>query len=433
MPRYIDSEHCGPPAFSAKAGGMTEQLTISALGHRGDGIAETPAGSVYVPYTLPGETVTVEAVAGHPDRRQLLHIDRASAERVTPPCKHFGTCGGCALQHWSLAEYRLWKRALVVEMLEHHGLVCPVAPLVDAHGKGRRRAVLHARRGTHDVLEVGFAAPRAHHIVAIDACTVLAPELGGALKAAWAIAEALKVTQKPLDIHITAADNGLDVDVRGSGALKPNEITALARIADAHGLVRLTRHGELVTQRAQPLLTVGRAQVPLPPGSFLQATAEGEATLAKLVTEHVGKAKRVADLFAGIGTFALRLAEKARVTAADSEASAINALQRAAANTSGLKQIEAMARDLFRRPLVASELKVFDAVVFDPPRQGAEAQARELAKSGVKTVVAVSCDPATFARDARILVDAGYRLESVTPVDQFRWSHHVEVVGVLER
>ena len=221
--------------------------------------------------------------------------------------------------------------------------------------------------------------------------------------------------------------------MRGSGPLKPNDITQLARIADLHGLVRLTRHGELVTQRAPPLLTVGRAQVPLPPGSFLQATAAGEATLARLVTEHVGKTKRVADLFAGIGTFALRLAEKARVTAADSEAAAIKALQAGAAKASGLKQIEAMPRDLFRRPLVASELKVFDAVVFDPPRQGAEAQTRELAKSGVKTIVAVSCDPATFARDVRILVDGGYRLEGVTPVDQFRWLHHVEVVGVLRR
>jgi len=394
-------------------------------------VAETPAGPAYVPYTLPGETVTVERVPGHPDRRHLLHVDKPSHERATPICKHFGQCGGCALQHWSLAEYHLWKRGLVAEALEQQGVLAPLAPLIDAHGEGRRRAVLHARRGGHDVLEVGFAAPRAHHIVAIDACPVLAPELAGAIKAAWAIAETLKLTDKPLDIHVTAADNGLDVDVRGSGPLKPDHITRLARIADAHGLARLTRHGELVTQRAQPLLAVGRAQVPLPPGSFLQATAEGEATLARLVLEHVGKAKRVADLFAGIGTFALRLAEKARVTAADSEANAIKALQRAAATTSGLKQIEALPRDLFRRPLVASELKVFDAVVFDPPRQGAEAQARELAASTVKTIVAVSCDPATFARDVRILVDGGYKLIGVTPVDQFRWSHHVEVVGVL--
>ena len=412
---------------------MTEQLTIIGLGHRGDGFADTPAGRVYVPYTLPGETVTVEPVAGHPDRRRLVHVDKPSHERATPICKHFGTCGGCALQHWSLAEYHLWKRGLVVEALAHAGLVAPVEPLIDGHGVGRRRAVLHARSGARDVLEVGFTAPRAHHIIAIDACPVLAPALDGAIPAVWAIAETLKLTEKPLDIHVTACDSGLDVDVRGSGPLSPERTARLARLADEHKLARLTRHGELVTRRTQPLLTIGRAQVPLTPGAFLQATAEGEATLARLVVAHVGKAKRVADLFAGIGTFALRLAEKARVTAADSEASAIKALERGAANASGLKPVEAIVRDLFRRPFVATELKAIDAVVFDPPRQGAEAQARELAKSNVKTVVAVSCDATSFARDAKILVGGGYRLVTVTPVDQFRWSYHVEMVAKFEK
>ena len=245
--------------------------------------------------------------------------------------------------------------------------------------------------------------------------------------------ETLKITRKPLDIQLTATDSGLDVDVRGSGPLQSGTIAALARVAETHGLARLTRHGELVTQRVQPLLSIGRARVPLPPASFLQATAEGEAALARLVIEHVGKAKRVADLFAGVGTFALRLAERARVTAADSEAAAIQALQRAAAVTPGLKRIDAVSRDLFRRPFLPIELKGFDAVVFDPPRQGAEAQARELARSAVETVVAVACDPVTFARDVKILVGGGYRLVSVTPIDQFRYSHHVEVVGQLER
>src|SRR5689334_14485956 len=221
---------------------VTEQLHISRLGHRGDGVADTPDGAVYVPYTLSGETVTVERVAGHPDRRHLLRVDKPSHERAAPVCKHFGTCGGCALQHWSLAEYHLWKRNLVVEMLGYHGIVCPVAPLIDAHGKGRRRAVFHARRGAHDVLEVGFAAPRAHHIVAIDACPVLTPELAGALPAAWAIAETLKPSGKPLDIQATATDSGLDIDVRGSGALNAAGRTALARVAESHKLARLTRH-----------------------------------------------------------------------------------------------------------------------------------------------------------------------------------------------
>ena len=412
---------------------VTEQLTISRLGHRGDGIADTPAGPVYVPFALPGETVTVEPVAGHPDRRHLDHVDRPSHERAAPICKHFTQCGGCAMQHWSLAEYHLWKRGLVAEALSAAGVIAPVAYIIDAHGQGRRRAVLHARRGVRDVLEVGFTAPRAHHIVAINRCPVLAPELGGAIAAAWAIAEILKPADKPLDIQVTATDSGMDVDVRGSGPLNSGRTTALAGVAEKHKLARITRHGELVAQAAQPLMKIGRAQVPLPPGAFLQATAEGEATLARLVLEHVGAAKHVADLFCGIGTFALRLAERARVTAADSDASAVKALERAAANTSGLKAVEAQTRDLFRRPLMAAELKGFDAVVFDPPRQGAEAQARELVKSSVPMVVAVSCDTTSFARDARILVNGGYKLVSVTPVDQFRYSFHVEMVGKFER
>jgi 23S rRNA (uracil1939-C5)-methyltransferase len=412
---------------------VTKQITITRLGHRGDGVADTPEGPAYVPYALPGEIVTVEPVAGHPDRRHLIHVDKPSHERAVPICKHFGACGGCALQHWSLAEYHLWKRSLVVEALAQANLMAPVADLIDAHGAGRRRAVLHARRGTHDLLEVGFTAPRAHHIVAIDECPILAPGLAGALRAAWAIAETLKPTGKPLDIQTTATDSGLDVDVRGSGALNADRLAELARVAETHKLARLTRHGELVAQRAPPLLQIGRAQVPLPPGAFLQATAEGEATLARLVMDHIGKAKRVADMFAGIGTFALRLAERARVSAADSDADAIKALERGAATTSGLKPVDALQRDLFRRPFVASELKAFDGIIFDPPRQGAETQVRELAKSAVPLVVAVSCDANTFARDAKILVSGGYQIVAVTPVDQFRYSYHVEIVAKFQR
>jgi len=412
---------------------VTEQLAISRLGHRGDGIADTPEGAVYVPYTLPGESVTVERVAGHPDRRHLLHVDKPSHERATPVCKHFGTCGGCALQHWSLAEYHLWKRSLVAGALAQAGLVAPVADLIDAHGAGRRRAVFHARRGTHDVLEVGFTAPRAHHIVPIDDCPILAPGLAGALRAAWAIAEVLKSAGKPLDIQVTATDTGLDIDVRGSGTVAAERLSALAKVAETHQLARLTRHGELVAHRTQPLLRVGRSEVPLPPGAFLQATAKGEETLARLVLGHAGKSRHVADLFTGIGTFALHLAEGARVAASDSEPAAIRALQQAAGKTSGLKPIDAQVRDLFRRPFMASELKNFDAVVFDPPRQGAEAQARELGKSAVPVVVAVSCDANTFARDAKILANAGYKIASAVPVDQFRYSHHVEIVAKFTR
>jgi 23S rRNA (uracil1939-C5)-methyltransferase len=285
---------------------------------------------------------------------------------------------------------------------------------------------------THDVLQVGFTAYRAHHVVPIDLCPVLAPELAGAIEAAWALAEVLRPERKPLDIQVTASEPGLDIDVRGSGPLPPALIARLAGLAQAHRLARLTRHGELIAQRATPTLRMGRAQVALPPGAFLQATAEGEATLARLVIAYAGDAGIVADLFAGVGPFALRLAERARVSAVDSDAAAIAAL-RQAAGARGLKPIEAHVRDLFRRPLVAAELARFDAVVFDPPRQGAQAQARALAESKVPVAIAASCNPATFARDARLLVDGGYRLVAVTPVDQFRYSPHVEIVARFAR
>jgi 23S rRNA (uracil1939-C5)-methyltransferase len=412
---------------------MTERLVIAHIGHRGDGVVDTPGGPVYVPYVLPGETVTVEPVAGHPDRRQLLRVEVESADRASPVCPHFGVCGGCALQHWHGEPYRAWKRSLVVEALTQARLPAPVDELVDAHGDGRRRVVLHARRGSKDILQVGFAAARAHHIVPVDHCPVLAPGLADAIKVAWSLAETLRSVRKPLDVQITATEAGLDVDLRGSGALKAVEQAALVRVAAHHRLARLTRHGELVAQSATPTVRMGRAEVVLPPAAFLQATAEGEAALARLALTHVGDAKTVLDLFCGIGPFALRLAERARVTAVDRDGAAIAALTRATAKTAGLKPVAAHVRDLFRRPLLADELQDVDAVVFDPPRQGAEAQARALATSRVPTVVAVSCNPATFARDASVLVEGGYRLTGVTPIDQFRYSPHVELVARLER
>jgi len=406
---------------------------IARLGSRGDGIADTAAGTIYVPYALPGETAEVEPWPGHPDRRQLIKIDVASSDRIVPICPHFGVCGGCALQHLATARYRDWKRALVVAALERAGLDAPVDDLVDAHGEGRRRAVFHSRVSARDVIEVGFSALKAHHVVAIDHCPILAPGLAGAIEAAWAIAEALAATHKPLDIQVTATDAGLDVDVRGSRALSAADMTALARVAERGNLARLTRHGEIVAQRMLPTIRIGRAQLVLPPAAFLQATAAGEANLARLVEAHCGDANTVADLFCGVGPLALRLAERARVTAADNDADAITALGRAAAATRGLKPVATQVRDLFRSPLVPAELKRFDAVVFDPPRQGAEAQTYELAASIVPAVVAVSCNPTTFARDARILLDGGYRLVRVTPVDQFLYSAHVEVVACFKK
>jgi 23S rRNA (uracil1939-C5)-methyltransferase len=412
---------------------VVERLTIDHVGHFGDGIAEVDGRRVFVPYALADEVVDAMPTPGHPDRRRLLHIERASPERIAPFCPHFTVCGGCAIQHWQTERYLAWKRDLVIETLGQAKIVCDVDPLIDAHGSGRRRVVVHARVGTHEVLKVGFAAAGLHDIIPIDRCPILDPKLDGALDAAWALAEVLKPVKKPLDIQITAADNGLDVDVRGSGPLPAALIATLSRTAEQHRLARLTRHGELVLVRTPPLIGIGNAQLALPPGAFLQATEAGEEALAALVMRHCQGIKHIADLFCGVGPFALRLAAKARITAFDSDAAAVGALQKAALATSGLKPVKAETRDLFRRPLMPPELRDYDAVVFDPPRQGAHAQAAQLAIGRIPVVVAVSCNVATFARDARVLIDGGYTLERVTPVDQFRHTPHVELVARFKR
>jgi 23S rRNA (uracil1939-C5)-methyltransferase len=407
----------------------TERVEIGEIGHQGDGVAATPAGRVFVSYALPGEEVEI---APEGERARLVGILRESPERIAPVCEYFGTCGGCALQHWRAESYRDWKRTLVVDALAREKVETEVAALIDAHGKGRRRAVLHARRGGASEIKVGFAGRRSHAIVPIDACPVLAPPLARVFAIGRRAAEILAPKEKPLDLHFTATEGGLDLDVRGSGAIGEKLTTALARLAGDEKLARITRHGEPVVQLNEPALTIGRARVLLPPGAFLQATQAGEEALAKLVLEAAGKAKKVVDLFCGVGTFALRLAASAKILAVDSDAPAMAALARAT-KAPGLKPVEMLTRDLFRRPLVAVELKGCDAVVLDPPRQGAEAQARELAGSKIEKVIYVSCSPATFARDARILVSGGYRLVRVTPVDQFRYSAHVELVGIFHR
>jgi 23S rRNA (uracil1939-C5)-methyltransferase len=421
-----------------------ERLGIDHVGRHGDGLVLRRSlgagGPLYVPYALPGEVVEVEPWPGQLNRRRLVRLAQASPERIDPICRYFGDCGGCALQHWRNESYRAWKRGLVVDAVREIApestevdAECVVGELIDAHGDGRRRVVLHGRVGRGSAAaEVGFSAPHAHRIVPIACCPILAPGLDGVIEVARAITDALRGSNKPLDIQATATDAGMDVDVRGSGPLGPQLSAALARLAQTHGVARITRHGELVAQRLPPTIRIGATVVALPPGAFLQATARGEETLARLVLAHVGPVRSVADLFAGVGPFALRLAGHARVIAADSDAGAVESLRRAAA-TSRLKPIEVVQRDLFRRPVIAAELAGLDAVVFDPPRQGAEAQARELANSRVPVVVGISCNPTTFARDAKVLIGGGYHLVTVTPIDQFRYSTHVEIVGHFVR
>ncbi|RYX90665.1 MAG: class I SAM-dependent RNA methyltransferase, partial [Bradyrhizobiaceae bacterium] len=300
---------------------MVERITIDHVGHRGDGVSiDRPP--TYVPFTLPGEIVDTDNNDG---KTRLVQIEQASVERIDPFCRYFARCGGCVIQHWEPTPYQAWKRQIVIDTLSQAGIDCTVDPLIDAHGAGRRRVTLHARYKAGQTL-VGFAEAASHAIVAIADCPILDPALAGALDAARAVAELLKSMDKPLDIQVTAADNGLDIDVRGSGPISTALIAQLSSLANEHGLARLTRHGELVLMRTPPVVMMGKASVALPPGAFLQATAAGEETLAALVLQYCKGAKLVADLFCGIGPFALRLAAKAKIHAIDSDTRAIASL-----------------------------------------------------------------------------------------------------------
>lgn len=398
---------------------MTGTVTITGLGQRGEGLAEHHGLRLFVPFTLPGETADID-VDG--DRATIVSLRDASPARTDPFCPYFGTCGGCALQHAGPGVYDGFKRDLVVEALRHRGIETNVSTLLDARGNGRRRAVLHTASGA-----AGYMRARSHDLLDIDACPILVPSLQ---TAAPRMAREIGAFIGKGDVLFTATDTGIDVAVKPAKRVKPERLVPLAQRLR---LTRLALDGEVIYQLTPPTLRMGRATVTLPVGSFLQATAAAEDALAGLVVAAVGKVKSVADLFGGVGPFALRLAETAKVAAFDADKPAIAALAQAVRHTQGLKAVTATTRDLFRDPLAPVELAPFDAVVFDPPRAGAEAQSRELAASKVRTVVAVSCDPRTFARDASILIAGGYRLESVTPVDQFAWSPHVEVVGVFRR
>ncbi len=406
------------------------KVTIDSLGGRGDGIAETDTGRVYVPYTLAGETVEISRQGS---RGTLVRVLEPSADRIDPVCPHFTVCGGCAVQHMNEGSYRRWKQGVVETALAHKGLEATVDDLIDAHGAGRRRVTYHIRFEKGKVI-AGFMAARSHRLLDLDACPVLDPALTHSPAIARDLARPFAGTGNKLDIRFTLGEGGLDCDIRGCGRDIPLDARLdLSDVAAVHDLARVTVHGDIVLERRQPVVKIATAAVVLPAGGFIQATAKGEETLARLVLEATGGANQIADLFSGIGPFALRLAAGATVHAVDGDQVAITALAKAVRHTQGLKPLTTEVRDLVRNPVHVSDLTPYDALVYDPPRTGAEAQAREIAGSGIATVVAVSCDPATFTRDAAILINGGYRLEKVTPVDQFRYSAHVELVAVFRR
>lgn len=411
---------------------------IERVGFQGDGLT---AGGLVVPLTLPGERVRVRqgrANSSNENRLELVEVLDASPERVAPVCAHFTACGGCALQHWKITAYSAWKQEMVSALLRRAGLETEVTPILTTPPHSRRRVGLHARKAGKAV-ELGFKARKSWNLVAIHECPVSDPAIVNALPQLKALAGYLFEHLKSAPIlHVTASLTGLDIDISGvertkSGGLSADARMNIAMCAAEADFARVTMGDDMLYMARTPSVRFGKARVGLPIAPFLQATVPAENDMVTLVKAGVGEAGRVADLFCGAGTFSFPLAEKAIVYAADGAAPAVASLKAALGSAPGLKTIAAEVRDLFRRPMLAEEMKGFDAIVFDPPRAGAEAQSAEIARSQVGRVVAVSCNPSTFVRDANILVKSGFSLDRVTPIDQFLWSGHVELVGVFSR
>lgn len=400
-------------------------LTIDRLGHLGDGVAQGPDGAVFVPHMLPGEVVEGDLQGG-----KLLspRIVTPSVNRVRPPCAHARICGGCLMQHAADPYVANWKQDIVKGALAGQGLSTLFRPIVTSPPRSRRRATLAARRTKGGVL-LGFHARASDTLVAVPNCQLLHPDLIATFPALESLVKIGGSRSSEMTLTVTRSLAGPDVVVTGA---KPADATLqmdLARLAEAQGFARLTWNGEMVALRAQPMQRFGRAMVAPPPGAFLQATAEGEAALLQAISLAIGSARKITDLFAGVGSFSLPLAERAEVHAVEGEAAMVAALDKAARGTEGLRRVTVEVRDLFRRPLEPDEFKGVEAVVIDPPRAGAEAQTHALAGAKIPVIAAVSCNPVTFARDARILINAGYSLDWVQVVDQFRWSSHVELAA----
>jgi len=392
-----------------------EALTRHGLGRAADG--------TLVPRTLPGEEVELR-----PDGS--ARVVTPSPGRVAPPCRHYRSCGGCAMQHASDGFVEHWKAGVVLRALAARGIAGEIAGVATSPPGSRRRARLSGRR-TKGGVTLGFHRPASDLIVAVPDCLIVTPAIRAGFPALEDLVRLAASRSAEVALTVTESPAGLDVLVEGGHELTRALREAVAGWAEAHGIARVGWEGEQVAMRAAPVQIFGRARVLPPPGAFLQATAEGEAALVARVRGIVAGARRVADLFAGCGTFALPLAEAAEVHAVESAPAMVEALLAGWRQAPGLRLVSAEARDLFRRPLLPQELARFDAVVLDPPRAGAEAQVAALAGAGVPVIAMVSCNPVTFARDAALLVAAGYRIGPVLVVDQFRWSAHVELVAAF--
>lgn len=403
-------------------------IRIVQLTHKGLGEGE---GGEYVPYTRPGDLV--RAVRQGKEWR-LLDIAEVAPGRHPPACPHFGSCGGCLLQHVPPVDLAAWAVSQVETALAQHGLQdVPIETIIRVPPKSRRRAELHARL-TKTGVAIGFLERASHWVVDMEACEVLTPALFRLIPPLRAALAPFLPRHGMAGIHMLASDTGIDLSLGLPNRMLDMDLRqALAAMAEPLDLARFSVNGEMVLQRRAPVVRLAGVAVTPPPEAFLQAVPEAESALQDFVTAALGSARHVADLFSGCGTFTFAAAKAASVDAFEDDDGLVEALTQGARKAQGLKPVRAFRRDLFRRPLLAPELKSYDAIILDPPRAGARAQAEAMGASGLSKAIMISCNPATFARDAKALVDAGFKITHLQPIDQFLWSPHVELAALFER
>ncbi len=402
---------------------------IKHLSIQGDGIADGPDGPLYIPFALTGETVDGDIVGNRIPKPKIVE---PSGDRVKAPCPHFKTCGGCSMQHASDAFLADWKTDVVRNALAAHDLTADFRPIVTSPAQSRRRATFAAQRTKKGVL-IGFHGRASDTVVAIPSCKLLHPDLMATMPALEALTKIGASRKAGITISVTQSAAGADVSVHDAKEADGPMMVELGALVEQFKLSRLSWNGEVVAMRAAPVQTCDGINVSPPVGAFLQATEAGQIALTETVLEAVGEAKHVVDLFSGCGTFSLPLAKHAQVLAVEGDAPLLDALDAAWRNGDGLKTLETHKRDLFRNPMLKEDLKKVEAVVLDPPRAGAKAQCEALAEADIPRIAFVSCNPVTFARDAKILVNTGYTIEWVQVVDQFRWSAHVELVALFTK
>jgi len=418
---------------------MTIRVKIDHIGAKGDGIVTGPDGPLYVPYAVDGDDLEIK-LQGRQGR--IRHIHNSSPHRRDPVCRHFGRCGGCALQHVSQTYYADWKQEQVRTALGHRGFddVTILAPEISPPGRRRRTRLNAVGQGAGKAI-VGFSERASHNLVDLAECPVLRPEIVDLVAPLRDFLGPQLTPRQKMAVQINLAENGLDIILEGTGEPDLDLRMDIAAFAEAEDIARICwldtklkkPFHEILCERRKPRVTFDGRRVFPPPGAFLQATAEGEAALSRFMKGALGDADRIVDLFAGCGTFTVALIGDHAVHAVEGDREMVEALEKSARQMGAIRNLTTEARDLFLRPLLPHELNGFDAAVIDPPRAGARDQAAEIARSDLEKVVMISCNPATFARDARILVEGGFVMGDILPVDQFLYSAHLEVIATFSR